>query len=51
MRSGAIATPSRNGRELLYEAGDIGAENVDAQHTASVRQVMAVTYTVRGDES
>ena len=30
MRSGAIATPSRNGRELLYQAGDIGAENVDA---------------------
>jgi len=39
----------RNGRELLYQAGDIGGENVNAQHTASVRQIMAVGLHSAGD--
>jgi dipeptidyl aminopeptidase/acylaminoacyl peptidase len=38
-----------NGRELLYQTGDIGGESVNPEHTASVRQIMAVELHSAGD--
>lgn len=38
-----------NGRELLYQVGDIGGESVNPQHTAGVRQIMAVELHSAGD--